>query len=144
VDAARDGKPLIWTPPLFQARDAGAQAHPGDPIFRKLPICFHERDAGGPGGVDHRGGLAGVLGEGLLHQHVLPGGDRGQRLFGVPAVRGRHVDRLHVRIIEQGLVGGMRDADAVLAGEGLCPGGGAGSDGDDPLRGVRGERGREG
>jgi hypothetical protein len=73
-----------------------------------------------PGSVVHHSPCLGsVDGEGLLHQHVLPGPQRGQGVLGVQVVRGRDVHDVDLGISQEPVVRAVRPGQAVLARERL-------------------------
>src|SRR5262249_54195895 len=53
----------------------------------------------------------------LLHDHVLPGGERTQRQVEVVAWRNGNQDRVHARIVNRGFVARVRDLAIPLAAE---------------------------
>ena len=127
--------------PEVAALDEGAQ-HGG---LRQVarPHGLHDQHARAPGGVGEGAGLRGGDGDRLLDEHVLARGDRGEGDLGVAAVRGRHVDDVHLRVGDEGVDGAHGLVRAVLGREGSGPVDGAGADGDEALGGVRLQRPRE-
>src|SRR5262249_5226584 len=91
---------------------------------RVVPVVerLHHDQPAGLGGVRDLPGLAGVGGHRLLAQHVLTGGDRGERPLRVQRVRQRDVDRVDLRILDDLGVRAVYDRDVVAVGEGAGAG----------------------
>ena len=81
--------------------------------------ALQQGHAGRGGGVADLAGLLGVAGRGLLGQHVLAGGDRGQVPGAVEAVGERVVDDLDLGVGHHVGVGVRHPLDSVAGGEGL-------------------------
>ncbi len=80
---------------------------------------LHHHEPGAVGDRGHLFGLGGVVGEGLLAEHVLARLERGDRPLRVQTVGQRVVDGVDVGIGEQVGVGVEDARDAVLGGVGV-------------------------
>src|SRR5436190_14149668 len=76
---------------------------------------LHQQPAGAVRGVERLADVVRPACERLLTEHVVPGLERPNRPFDVLCVRQRHVDRLHVGVVEQRVVAAVRLWDAPFA-----------------------------
>ena len=93
----------------------------GDRRVEAGPHGLHRENACGPRGFDDPGGVLDGCGEGFLDQDRLARRDGGKGDVGVLRMRCGDIDRVDVRVGDQGVIRPMRGGEAVLVGEGLGP-----------------------